>query len=265
MSLLHIHDFCIMTGRYAADEAIRRVYIDLDTECLRPYEALFAQHNMSFRLHTETTSTHTLPVSMVPTSISTSLIASHTSTPRTAFLARLGTDYSKGFSIPNAWMASTSMHPFWLLPLNLVATGSKPYGDSAEAVTGPDALFNLVNEYLREYAGEDGAEARLYEFLRTSKMKDLYGRSLSEKDLRSSAGLPRHQLLLLEREMIFPYWWGAKELWGVCKAGVEGFDPEMCKDVLDVEELRSWSITYWSHSWNEEGGHDKGQLSAMEN
>ena len=254
-----------MIWRYAADEIIRRVYIDLDTECLRPYEALFAQHNISFRTYKESTSTHTLPISVVPTSTSSSLITSHTSEQPTAFLARMGTDYSKKFSIPNAWMASTPMHPFWLLPLNLVASGSRPYGDWAEAVTGPDALFNLVNEYLREYAGEDGAEARLHEVLRRSKMKDLYGRSLSEKDLRSSAGLPRSQLLLLEHEMIFPYWWGAKELEGVCKAGVESFDPETCKDVLDVDGLESWSITYWSHSWSEEEGHDKGQLSAMEN
>ena len=155
------------------------------------------------------------------------------------------------------------MHPFWLLPLNLVATGSKPYGDWPEAVTGPDALFYLVNEYLRQYAGQDGAEARLHEFLRTSKMKDLYGRSLSEKDLKPRAGPLRHRLLLLEHEMIFPYWWGAKELEGVCKAGVDTFDPETCKDVLLVDELKGWSITYWSHSWNEKG-HEKGQLSAME-
>ena len=253
-----------MAEGYAADEVICRVYIDLDTECLRPYEALFAQHNMSFPSHTETTGTHALPVSIAPTSISTSHTTSHTPTPPTAFLARMGTDYSKKYSVPNAWMASTPMHPFWLLPVNLVASGSKPYGDWPEAVTGPDALFYLVNEYLREYAGLDGAEARLQEFLRMSKMKDLYGRSLSEKDLRSSAGPPKHRLLLLEPEVIFPYWWGAKELEGVCKAGVESFDPETCKDVLNVDELKSWSITYWSHSWNEEKGHDKGQLSAME-
>ena len=240
------------------------MYIDLDTECLRPYKALFAQHNISFRSQTEITSTHALPVSMAPTSISTSVITSRTSTPPTAFLARLETDYSKKFSIPNAWMGSTSMHPFWLLPLNLVATGFKPYGDWAEAVTGLDALFYLVNEYLREYTGQDGAEARLHEFLRASKMKGLYGRSLSGKITRSSAGPPRHRLLLLEHEMIFPYWWGAKDLEGVCKDGVESLDPETCKDILDVDELKSWSITYWSHSWNEEKGHDKGQLSALE-
>ena len=44
---------------------------------------------------------------------------------------------------------------------------------------------------------------------------------------------------------------------------MESFDPKTCKDVLDVDELKSWSITYWSHSWNEEKSHDKGQLSAI--
>ena len=102
----------------------------------------------------------------------------------------------------------------------------------------------MVNDYLRKYAGQDGAEARFHAFMTMSKMKDLYGRSLSEKDLRSSAGPLGHRLLLLEHEMIYPYWWGTKELEGACKAGVESFDPEKCEGVLEVDGLKSWSVTY---------------------
>lgn len=242
------------------------MYADLDTECLRPYKALFAQHDIFFSSHSDyisiqdTTNTSTTNAART----SNSPITSYTSDPRTAFLGRMGTDFSKKYSIPNAWMASTPSHPFWLLPLDLVATGSNPYGDWPEAVTGPDALFYLVNKYLREYGSDGDAEAKLDEFLRTSELKDLYVRSLSEKDPRASVGSRTHQLVLLRKELIFPYWWGEKELENVCRAGVRGFDPETCKDVLDVQALSSWSITYWSHSWNQEGGHDKGHLSAME-
>lgn len=162
-------------------------------------------------------------------------------------------------------MASTPSHPFWLLPLDLVASGNKPYGDWPEAVTGPDALFYLVNRYLKEYSSDDdGAEGRLDGFLKKSEMKDPYVRSSSETGLRARAGILINQLVLPEKEVIFPFWWGEKELESVCKAGIEGFDPETCQDVLNLQALGSRSITYWSHSWNEEGGHDKGHLSAME-
>lgn len=161
-------------------------------------------------------------------------------------------------------MASTPSHPFWLLPLNLVATGEKPYGDWPEAVTGPDALFYLVNEYLKQYNNDDDSNAKLDEYLQSSELKDLYLRSSSEEDVSTRAEGPTHRLVLLEQQTIFPYWWGEKALESVCRAGVEGFDPETCKDVLDVEAMGSWSITYWSHSWDQEGGHDKEHLSAME-
>lgn len=242
------------------------VYADLDTECLRPYEALFTQHNISLGSHSDTTSiesTRHTPTANVA-STSTSPPSTYMAGPNTAFLAHMGTDYLKKYSIPNAWMASTPSHPFWLLPLDLVASGNKPYGDWPEAVTGPDALFHLVNRYLKEYSSDDDAEGRLDEFLNKSEMKDPYVRSLSETGLRVRAGILINQLVLLEKEMIFPFWWGEKELESVCKAGTEGFDPETCKDVLNVQALGSHSITYWSHSWNEEGGHDKGHLSAME-
>ncbi|CAD6591279.1 MAG: hypothetical protein ASARMPRED_005292 [Alectoria sarmentosa] len=243
------------------------VYADLDTECLRPYEALFTQHYTSLSPQSVSISLantmNTSTTIAVPTS--TSPIASSTPDPGTAFLARMGNDYSKKHSIPNAWMASTPSHPFWLLPLNLVAAGTKPYGDWPEAVTGPDALFHLVNRYLKEYDGDYNAEARLDEFLRRSEMKGTYVRFMGEKDPGARAGIQMHQMVLLGREMIFPYWWGEKRLHSVCKAGAEGFDPETCKDVLDVQALSSWSITYWSHSWKQEGGHDEGQLSALEN
>lgn len=72
-----------------------------------------------------------------------------------------------------------------------------------------------------------------------------------------------NQMVLLGKDMIFPYWWGITERESICRAGAEGFDPETRKDILDVQTSGTWSITYWSHSWNQEGGHEEGRLSAM--
>ncbi len=90
-------------------------------------------------------------------------------------------------------------------------------------------------------------------------MKELYLRSLGG----GNAGAEAAPLVVLGHEAIFPYWWGERELEGVCRAGSEGFDSETCKDVLGVEAKGSWSITYWSHSWKEEGGHDEGYLGRV--
>ena len=46
-------------------------------------------------------------------------------------------------------MASMPAHPFWLFPLNIVASGKKLYGDGPEAGMGPGTLFYMVNKYLR--------------------------------------------------------------------------------------------------------------------
>ncbi|KAF6221148.1 hypothetical protein HO133_002002 [Letharia lupina] len=253
------------------DEDNRRLVEKYAPEFLVKYDGLKSEiyradaHNISSSSQSGSTSiqnpTHTPTSDAAP--ISTFPTTSYNAGPQTAFLARMGADNSKKHSIPNAWLASTPSHPFWLLPLNLVSKGTKPYGDWPEAVTGPDALFYLVNEYLREYRSDNDYGASLDEFLLKSELKEMYVRSLGEKNIRASAEVGMHQLVLLGKEMIFPYWWGEKELEGVCKAGEEGFDPETCKDVLDVQALGSWSITYWSHSWDQEGGHDEGHLSAM--
>ena len=96
-------------------------------------------------------------------------------TSRIAFLARMGTDGSKKHSILKTWMASMPAYPFWIFPVNIVASGRKPYGDWPEAVTGPDALFHMVNEYLRGYSSDgshDDARAKLDRYLRDSDLKE---------------------------------------------------------------------------------------------
>ena len=248
----------------AADEPNKSIYADLDTECLRNYWSLFTQHNITLSQSSELAN---LP--RADDAIRASTVPSPTPTPRTAFLARMGTDNTKKHSIPNAWMASMPAHPFWLLPLNIVASGQKPYGDWPEAVTGPDALFHMVNKYAREYSSDNtnhhDASLKLDRYLRNSALKDIYLRSFDLKNpiTDEDEEARKHRMILLNNELIFPYWWGDRKLEIVCRAGVSSFDPETCKDVLDVRALGSWSVTYWSHSWSKGGGHDQEQLGAM--
>lgn len=151
-------------------------------------------------------------------------------------------------------------HPFWLLPLDLVQSGRRPYGEWPEAVTGPDALFHLAKEFREEYAGGDGwGVGRLEDRFKDSKWGGIYdvevgvgvgGKGGATGEREKSVD----ELVLLPKEIIYPYWWGTRELEGVCRAGSEGFDAESCKDFVGAAEKGSWSITYWSHSW----GVDKG-------
>lgn len=81
-----------------ADKSPKSVYADMDTECLRDYSSLFAQHNISLRRSSDLTND---PNAEDTNQASPSTVPSPIVTPRTAFLARMGTDASKKHSIPN--------------------------------------------------------------------------------------------------------------------------------------------------------------------
>ena len=74
---------------------------------------------------------------------------------RKAFLGRMGTDEDFPRSIPNAWMASTPNHPFWLLPLESIKDNVYS-GKEPEYLTGPTALYERVKQYKEEHDGGEG-------------------------------------------------------------------------------------------------------------
>jgi mannosyltransferase OCH1-like enzyme len=76
-----------------------RVYADLDTECLRPTSAVFQAFDISLSDIGNTTSGGGDDMSQV------------------AVFGRIGTDKTFQHSIPNAWMAASPGHPFFLMPL----------------------------------------------------------------------------------------------------------------------------------------------------
>ena len=94
---------------------IYSIYLDLDTECLRPYSSLLTTWNVS-------SAPYPWPSSQALESPSTTPSVNTTTTPtikrKTALLARMGLDPLSEHSLPNAWLASTPSHPFWYLALN---------------------------------------------------------------------------------------------------------------------------------------------------
>lgn len=219
------------------------VYADLDTECLRSYDSMFEDHNITTAPHNQPTYTPRFIPDTIPT--------------RKAFVGRRGKNKNTHSSIPNAWMASTPGHPFWVLPLDYIVEHA---ADEVmpELLTGPDALYATVKNYQKKYDKEN--HMKLDEYYAQSA----WGRSEASSLARSVESPPLQTLEILPDWEIFPYSWDREELRRVCLASDPRFDAASCKDVLDVDGLGSYSITYWSHTWHAEDGHEQKMLEAME-
>ena len=235
------------------DYRYHSVYVDLDFECLRPYEELFARYNISTAPYEDLSSP--LPPPPLVSRHDDSSAEGNNSTvngtqplptavpQRKAFLGRMGTDHTSTQSIPNAWMASTPGHPFWLLPLQKTQH-NLPRGGWPESLTGPDALWWTVEEYKARFH-DKAKPASLDEFYAASPWGELY--PTKEKET----------LEILPFWMIYPFSWqrDGNCFRDICLASKEegAFNATKCKEVLGVEGWGSWSLTYWGHSWNYDG------------
>ena len=182
-----------------------------------------------------------------PKSTATGLdIPSSVEGQRKVFLGRMGTDNDFEHSIPNAWMASTPGHPFWVLPLESceehIGNGAQP-----EYLTGPPALYDRVKDYTEDYDHGRG-----------DKMDDHYGksgwRSLYPPS-RDHQGLPPQSLIVLPFWEVYPYSWerDGEAYRSLCWVVQDTFSAATCKQVLGLDHWGSHSITYWSHSWSVDG------------
>lgn len=208
---------------------IRRVYADLDTECLRPTDSMFEIYNMT-----------TYPHKSIPSiGQSTSMTSD-----RKAFLGRMGSDEGFIHSIPNAWMASTPGHPFWLLPLEAIteSPGSQAF---PEELTGPIALYRQVKRYEAQFSNANGH--RLDQHYAQSPWRDLF-QHVGARAPQSLAVLPSWE--------VYPYSWDrdGQLVRDVCWVSQPTFDAKRCKSLLAVDHWGSHAITYWSHSWSAEQG-----------
>ena len=223
---------------------VSRMYADLDVECLRPFDRLFSSHigvalNGMSRPHSSIDHDSSLPPLY-----------------QYAFFGTMGHDPSFSDSIPNAWMASTPAHPFFLMPLEAVVQHAGQSGWTAEHLTGPVAL----REQILWYNSHHDHGTKLISYLRKTNMNKDY---FDTYDLR-------HSIKLLAPEIIYPFAWSMPESdprrkYCLMADGGEDFDRERCKDELMVRENGSYSITYWTHTWStwNEGGHIESNLKAV--
>lgn len=185
------------------------VYADLDTECLRPTLDALASQNIS------------LPDQ--PSKIS----GNEASMARVALFGRMGSDPAFDHSIPNAWMAASAGHPFFLFPVSSARAEMQKSRrilhswwydyPSAEQLTGPIALRKNVEQY-------------------------------------ESCGDAANTIIVLPDSMVYPFNWNNEEnVRSVCSAEKETFNETQCKDVLGVDLKGSISITYWSHTHRGKG------------
>lgn len=203
------------------------VYADLDTECLRPYDSLFASYNVSTVSHRANVSSRNDSTESRP--------------KRKAFVGQMHEDKEFHSGLPNAWFASTPSHPFWILPLEYISAHSWDW-KTPEYLTGPDALFEVVKAYKQAYASQSSAD--LDKYYMDSAWGEIHGAHPSG-DLS-----PPQSLEVLEPSLIFPFNWANLSTRSVCWGGESTFAAETCKALLRVDERGSYSISYFSHSWD---------------
>ncbi|OJD13270.1 hypothetical protein ACJ73_09223 [Blastomyces percursus] len=198
------------------------VYVDLDTDCLRPISAVFEAFD-------------------IPNSENTTVAAAADGNHITQFavFGRMGTNNDFDNSIPNAWMASSPGHPFYLMPpfsvLPKIAK-DKSYISwlfqqvSAEKWTGPVALYNAILDFNTNGLSKEAASLA------------------AVGPFASLAKESKQEIILLPSHWIYPYDWTVKELQPVCSAETETFDAKACRERLEVDKKGGISITYWSHT-----------------
>ena len=178
---------------------------------------------------------------------------------RRVFLGRMGTDDSFTHSIPNAWMGSTPGHPFWLLPLEFTSNNINNGGISPESLTGPQALYQMVERYKNDF--DQGQGSKMDEYYDKSPWRRLYKAAAKE-----NAGLPPQSLVILPFWQIYPYSWhrDGEMFRHVCWVLEAEFNAARCKLLLASDRWGSYSITYWSHSWGWDGdGHSKDHIQHL--
>jgi hypothetical protein len=214
------------------------VYADLDTECLRNMDGLFTNLGYDVKSHQATLAK--------PSVLEFENPAASVTPNRTVFLGRMGMDTNFAHSLPNAWSASTPGHPFWLLVIEAVAEADRARNGSftwPEDLTGPTRLFDLTNRYTKT---DEFKDSKLDEALQTNPtLLQTYG---------VHAGTPHH-LQILPGYQVYPFSWGkdgdlVREF---CEVNKEHFNPTRCKNLLGTEHWPSYTITYWSHSWDVQG------------
>jgi hypothetical protein len=155
----------------------------------------------------------------------------------------MGTDPDFEHSIPNAWMAASPGHPFFLVLAEMVMKrfrqmqNKEDIGTTPESITGPIVLRMAIQEYQKndpvpEHTGE-------IEF----RGKQSHG----------------HEVILLPSHVVYPYSWGpgGESVRDICWVLSDGYDADKCKNQLEVGANGSIAITYWSHTHSPDGHNEE--------
>jgi inositol phosphorylceramide mannosyltransferase catalytic subunit len=162
-----------------------------------------------------------------------------------AIFGRMGSNPKFRDSIPNAWMASSQGHPFFWLPLSYVLDHSRYDMGLVEALTGPIALREQVTIY------QNTPPAALCREVQESLLSTAY--------LGCNSDQLEHQVILLNKTLIYPYSWSrdGRAFKYVCEFNEFDFNPRRCQELLRTAKHESYAITYWSHSWTSTGHNNK--------
>lgn len=170
----------------------------------------------------------------------------------------MGNDPKFEHSIPNAWMASTPGHPFFLAFIQFFNNKvdelkhKRKKLPEAEHVTGPAALYAAINQYeVDQTRPGNRVNDDVAKMVREGPFAHLSDRA--------------HQVLLLPSHYIYPYSWGpdGSKVRKTCWVLSRWFNADMCKKRLEVERKKSISITYWSHT-HTPSGHNKGNMKHLD-
>jgi hypothetical protein len=223
-----------------------RVYADLDTDCVRGSDELFALYNVSTVPSLDLVSTKAALTEQGAKEQSSG------DAVQKCFFGRMGSDEEDEHNIPNAWMASVPGHNFFKYMLQhtkeLVMSGDS-LDSRPEAVTGPIALRHGIEEF-RKSVDEEGEKQEYEEIL--------------EHPLETN-GIQRDPIVeVLPFHYIYPYSWGrdGDVFREVCSAQRDTFNAQRCKALIAVDQWPSYTITYWSHTWSWEG-HDEDSLQRI--
>lgn len=153
----------------------------------------------------------------------------------------MGRDFNYPHSIPNAWMAATPGHPFFLLPLEFVVhkyeTDENAKDIHVEDLTGPIALREQIAKYNEELQGE-----KMDQHISKSPMNDRF---------KGAGAGSEHRVEVLPHQMIYPYSWAGEDdsvrPW--CWAKEASYDPTKCKEKLHLSLQGSVAISFWQQSW----------------
>ncbi|KAL8277997.1 hypothetical protein RQP46_009629 [Phenoliferia psychrophenolica] len=194
---------------------------DLDMECLRPFDRLLAKTLVEA---SSTTSTLTFDDSHLLPTLHAHLI-----------LGAMGKGISQidgPHGIPNAWMAASPHHPFFIFMMGEMESSTKSDKEvDHPGRTGSAALHRALHAYRSTY--KEGT------LLVHALVSNTSPSSALLRQIALSHSLI-HDITVLPPRDIFPYNWHhpVPACEAMADSTIRHFDPELCKEELGVDDVR---------------------------